>query len=210
MKITDIDADSKLILKFKYNEKPYSMNVSIVAKNSEYIIIPAVLQNDLVIDPSTFVDFEIIFSTKEGIFQYQAMKLDANIYMGMRVYYISSDEDIQRSNRREAFRVFFGEIVNITVISENGRKKNIEGILKDLSVTGMGVIAKQELEIGAMLKIVYNYDGLYFLLQGKIIRKEKVFRYRAFSYGCEFKEPNNSINRIIILKQLRSKKENNS
>ena len=210
MKITDIDADNKLIIKFKYNEKPYSMTVSIVAKNSEYIIIPAVLHNNLVVEPGSFQDFEILYSTKEGIFNFQTLRADANIYLGMRVYYISCDEDVQRLNRREAYRVFFGEIVRITVISENGRQRNTEGILKDLSVTGMGVIAKQELEIGAMMKIVYNYDGLYFLLYGKIIRKEKVYRYRAFSYGCEFKEPNNSINRIIILKQLKNKRAENS
>ena len=206
MKIIDIDTESKLILKFRYKEKSYSMSVTIIVKSKHYIVIPAILERNQVVDPETLLDRELVYTTKEGIFRYEQVKLEFATFMGMRVYYASSEEDIAKMNRREAFRVFIGDLVKITVMLPNGRRKYVEGILKNLSIAGMGILLKQDFEIGATMRIVYEFEGVSFLLSGQVVRKEKVARYRAFNYGCRFKEPNNSINRIIILKQLRAKK----
>ncbi len=206
MKIIDIDTESKLILKFRYKEKPYSMALVLMAKSSKYIVVPAILEKNQLVDPASLTDKELIYTTKDGVFQFASTRMETAVFMGMRVYYVSSEEDVTKMNRRGAYRVFIGDLVKITIILENGKRKYVEGILKNLSVTGMGIILKQDFEIGSAMRIVYEFEGVSFLLSGQVVRKEKVARYRAFAYGCRFKDPNNSINRIIILKQLRSKK----
>ena len=212
MKLTEIETENKLILKFKYKGKPFSMVVALIAKNSQYIIIPSILENDQVVDPASLTEVEIIYTIKEGVFCFTNNKLDATTFNGIRVYYVSSEEDIQKENRREAYRVFIGDLVKILAVTPKGKKKNVEGILKNLSVTGMGVMSKQEFELGTTLRIIYNFEGVNFLLLGQIIRKDKLYRYRAYSYGCKFNDANNSVNRIIMLKQLRQKnsKKNNT
>ncbi len=208
MKLVDIETENKLLLKFKYKEEHYSMIVDLIAKNSKYIIIPSILDNNQVIDPETLEEAELIYTVKEGVFKFEDLSMKTASAMSMRVYHVSSQEDVNRLNRRNAYRVFIGEVVTVTVANEKGSIRNVEGVLKNISVTGMGIILKQEFEVGTMMRILYNCDGVHFLLQGAVIRKEKVKGYRAFSYGCLFKEPDNKLNRILIQKQLRNKKVN--
>ncbi|MDF2906793.1 MAG: hypothetical protein K0R34_2114 [Herbinix sp.] len=208
MKITDIETDNKLLLKFKYKEKSYSMVVVLFAKNALNIIIPSILENGQVVNPQELKEAEIIYTVKDGIYRFGSLKLESAYFRGIRVYHVSSDEDITRSNRREAYRLFVGELVKITVETENGKKRSVEGILKNISVTGMSIVLKQDFDINTSMRILYDFEGLSFYLQGKVIRKEKMNGYRAFSYGCIFKDPNHSINRIIIQMQTRNKKNN--
>lgn len=207
MKIIDIETENKLIIKFKYKDRPFSMIVEIIAKNNKYIIIPSILENNQVVDPNTLSEVEIIYTVKDGIFLFEATSLEISVYQGMRVYLVSSDEDINRQNRREAYRVFIGELVKINITTEDGKKKNIEGIVKNISVTGMGIISKHEFEIGTTMSVLYEFEGIYFHLLGEVIRKEKIHRYKAYSYGCMFKVPNNNINRVITQIQIRNKNE---
>ncbi|MHB8129238.1 MAG: PilZ domain-containing protein [Mobilitalea sp.] len=208
MRLIDIEIENKVIIKFKYKDRPFSMNVDIISKDYKHIVIPSILENNQVVDPSGLSEVEIIYTVKDGIFHFESIELETSMYQGMRVYLASSDNETARVNRREAYRVFIGELVKINVMDENGVKKDLEGVLKNISVLGMGLILKNELEIGTTMSIIYNYEGLNMHLLGKVVRKEKVKRYKAYQYGCLFKEPNNAINRVITLKQIKSKNEN--
>ncbi len=206
MKIIDIETENKLLLKFKYKELEYSMIVALIAKGSNFIIIPSILDNNQLIDPEALEEAEIIYTVKEGVFRFEKLTMEKASVLGMRVYHVHSEEDVTRVNRREAYRVFIGEVVIVTVRSTDGKERNVEGVLKNLSVTGMGILLKQDLELGTTMKILYDCDDIRFFLQGTVIRKDKVRGYRAFSYGCIFKEPDNRLNRIIIQKQIKNKK----
>ena len=164
------------------------MTVDIITKNYKHIIIPSILENDQVVAPSFMSEVEIIYTVKDGFFQFEAIELEASIHQGMRVYLASSPTETSRVNRRDAYRVFIGELVKINIMTENGIKKDFEGVLKDISVLGMGLILKNEFEIGTTMSIIFNYEGLNIHLLGKVVRKDKIKRYRAFSYGCLFKE----------------------
>ena len=207
MRLTDIDTEYKLILRFIYKDKPYSMMVSIITKSIQCLIIPAILDRNQVLDSNLITDAEIIYTVKDGVFIFKDIKLEVSTIMDKRVYLVFSEEDITRLNRREAYRVFIGEIVKITVITKNGRKRVYDGILKDLSILGMGIILKSDIEIGSSVNIAFQYEGLNLPLAGEVIRKEKMNRYRAYTYGCRFREPNSSIFRVIVLKQVKNKTE---
>lgn len=204
MKITEIELPNKLIFKFKFRDKPYRMIMEIVAKSNKYIVIPSILANNQVLDPGMITDVEFIYTVKDGIFLYNNTKLETSSFQGMRVYQVSTEDDITRLNRRGAYRVFIGELIKMLVVNPNGKKKEMDGILKDLSVTGMGIISKVELEIGSNISMIYNYEGLNVHLTGQIIRKDKLERYRAYNYGCIFKEPNNGVNKVVTLKQFKN------
>ena len=208
MRLTDIDTENKLIFRFKYKDKPYSMIVSIITKSIQCLIIPAILDRNQVLDPNIITDAEIIYTVKDGVFIFRDMKLEVSSIMDKSVYLVFSEEDIPRLNRREAYRIFIGEILKISVTSKSGRKRVYEGILKDVSILGMGVILKNDIEIGSVISIAFQFEGLSIPLRGEIIRKEKMNRYRAYTYGCKFEEPNNSIFRVMVLKQVKNKNDN--
>ena len=207
MKIIDIETEIKLLIKFKYKEKEHSLVVTLIAKRDHNIIIPAILEHDQAISPDALNEVEMIYTVKDGFYRFANLKMEGITYRGIRAYSIHSDEDVERSNRREAYRVFIGELVTVMVIKEDGNIRNIQGILKNISNTGMGVILKQDFEMGTTMRIIYNFEGLDFFMQGKVVRKDKMRGFRAFHYGCAFKEPNNSLNRVMIQKQIRSKNE---
>ena len=206
MKLTDIETEIKLLLKFKYKEKKYSLVVMLYEKKAGYIIIPSILKNDKVVHPQELKEAEIIYTVKDGIFRFEQLKIESTYYKGARVYNVSSDENVSRANRRQAYRMFIGELTTVTVIMENGKSRTIEGILKNVSITGMSIVLKQEFDVGTIMRILYEFEGLPFLLQGTVIRKDKMNGYRAFSYGCIFKDPNRCISRVIIQKQIRNKR----
>ncbi len=207
MKLTEIEADNKLIFRFKFKNKPYSMVVKVITKSEQCLMIPAILNRNQVLDPSGLTDVEIIFTVKDGVFIYKDVKLETSIIMEKNVYLVFSEEDVARLNRREAYRVFIGEILDITVLARNGQRNVYNGILKDMSTLGMGVILKNEIEIGSTLQVVYQYEGLNINLVGEVNRKERMNRYRAFIYGVKFREPNNNVFRVIILKQVKNKSD---
>lgn len=207
MVLTDIEVESKILFKFKYKERPYSMAVDVIDKNYQNIIIPAILEGDNLLPPENLSSTEIITTVQDGVFQFQNLTIEAALYQGMRVYLISSDEEVTRFNRRNAYRVFIGELVKVKVTSPDGDQKEVEGILKNLSLTGMCVILKNELKLGSTFSIIYNFEGIPVHLLGTVVRKEQFKRYRAFSYGCSFKDRNTAVNRIVLLKQIRRNKE---
>ncbi|MBH1939966.1 PilZ domain-containing protein [Mobilitalea sibirica] len=205
MRLVEIDMNHKIILKFIYKEKLFRINLDVINKNMTHIIIPSLLEDNQVLDPSKMQDVEIIYTLQEGIFTFTSLTFEVAEYQGMRVYYVSSQENIERLNRREAYRLFIGEILKVTIVNKQGKRKIVEGVLKNVSVTGMCIVLKNELETGDTLKCLYNFEGLNIYLSGKIIRKEKMQRYHAFSYGCVFKDHNSGVSRMIALKHLRRK-----
>lgn len=207
MVLTDIEVGTKILFKFQYKERPYSMTVDVIGKDYQHIIIPAILEADNLLPPENISSTEIITTVQDGVFQFKTLTIEAALYQGMRVYLISSDEEVTRFNRRNAYRVFIGELVKVKVITENGVQKEYEGILKNISLTGMCVILKNDLEVGSTFSILYTFDGIPVHLLGTVVRKEKFKRYRAFSYGCSFKDRNTAVNRIVLLKQIRRNRE---
>lgn len=207
MRLTEIDTENRLIFRFKYKDKAYSMPVNIISKSTQCIIIPAILNRNQVLDPNSITNADLIFTVKDGIYNFQDLKIEASTIMDKNVYLLFSDTDCTKINRREAYRLFVGEILKINVISKDGSTKVYDGILKDMSILGMGIILKNDIEIGTMINVQYSYGGICVQLVGEVIRKSKMDRFRAYTYGCKFFEPNNSVFRIIVMKQLTVKKD---
>lgn len=204
MTISEIVIESKLILKFIYKEIGFSMAVDIIKKENGFLVITAILENDIPVDPKNLSNVELVYIVKDGLYTFQACKLEPTECFSMRAYMITSDENVNKVNRREVYRVFIGEITKIKVISQQGVKTELEGILKDISIQGMGVIFNREIEIGYKISIIYNYEGLNIHLLGEVIRADKVPGRNYYAYGCKFFNPNSLVNRVIMLKQMKT------
>lgn len=205
VKISDIEIENKLTLKFIYKEKEFRMLVDVIKQEKDYIVITAILENDTILDPETMSNVEVVSIVKDGLYTYKTCKLTAIECNGMRSYAITCDDDVSKDNRREYFRVFVGEIGKISITSIDGSKIEMEGIIKDISINGMGVILNREIKIGSKMSVIYNFEGLNIHLLGEVIRAEKVPGRKYFSYGCKFYSSNPLVNRVIILKQMRNK-----
>jgi c-di-GMP-binding flagellar brake protein YcgR len=207
VKISDIEIGKKLILKFVYKELEFSMAVDIIQKEKDCIIITAILENGITLEPSLLTNISLMYIVKDGIFTFQSCNFQVMEYNKMRSYAVSCDEDVVKENRRDAYRVFIGEIVKIRITPTSGAKFGTEGILKNISANGMGIILKREIKVGSKMSILYNFEGLNIHLLGEVIRAQKVPGRNYFDYGCKFYNANSMVNRVIMVKQMRTSKK---
>ncbi|MDF2537232.1 MAG: hypothetical protein K0S76_253 [Herbinix sp.] len=207
MIISEIENGKKLMLKFIYKEIEYSMLVDIIQKAKDHIIITAILENGITVEPSTMQNIRLLYIVRDGIYTFNKCNLQTTELNKMRSYVMTSDENVEKENRREAYRVFIGEIVKVRVSSINGSKIVTEGILKNISVNGMGVIIKREIKVGSKMSILYNFEGLNIHLLGEVIRAQKVPGRNYFDCGCKFYDSNSLVNRVIMMKQMRAAKK---
>jgi c-di-GMP-binding flagellar brake protein YcgR len=207
VKVSDIEIGKKLILKFIYKDIEFNMVVDIIQKEKDYIIITAILENGITLEPSLLKNINVMYIVKDGIYTFNSCNLQVMEYNKMRSYAVTCDDDVVKENRREAYRVFIGEIVKIRITPVSGPKIGTEGIIKNISVNGMGIILKREFKVGSKISILYTFEGLSIHLLGEVIRARKVPGRNYFDYGCKFYNANSMVNRVIMVKQMRTSKK---
>ena len=115
---------------------------------------------------------------------------------------LSCDSKSENVNNREAFRVPYGGDVEYKF-----DEKSLNGRLRDVSATGMGLYTNESYQVGDKLSLVLKDLGYILKLEGQIVRREEqrlgVFKYL---YGIEMDERSEKereeVMRYIFKKQL--------
>lgn len=208
MKIGNIPLNTDIEIVFEYMSKEYCMKIQIQINNTENIFIPAILNNGKPIKPHELKNVKIIYKEPNGVYTFTDIELKAVLYSGANLYEIRNDYEVARVNHRDAFRVFVGDPINFKII----RGDNItttSGILKDISLTGMGIISNFKIEGAALIELIFVTDeGKKIKLRGNIIRVNELEHNRGFLYGCKFIDKNDSsLGKCLLKRQIEHKKK---
>ncbi|MDF2609292.1 MAG: hypothetical protein K0R92_766 [Lachnospiraceae bacterium] len=204
MFINMIPEGSEIELNFIYKEEARSMIVEKRNASINVMYIPAILDKNIPILESEMEDVVISYKANDGITIFNPVKLELKKYNENYIYIVTSDCNAERQNRREAFRVFIGEQVTLTVKYKDGHENKCPGVLKDLSVGGMGIVSGVNLDYVASISIVYEvWDGYNILLTGHVVNSVKL--ERGYLYGCKFNERSEVLSKFTVKRQIKNR-----
>lgn len=206
LKLTDIKAGEKLEISFNYMDKEYAMDLLVHDKSDCSIILPAILHKDNPVFPMELDSKKIVYKTERGLYEYTEFEMDLKKLNNKYVYCVNCEQIAEKINRREAYRVFIGEEVVIKHFDRLGKEQTFKANLKDLSLTGMGIVSNYEMEEGDIVETLYKADHYRVVLQGTIVRIEECEHIKSKIYGVKFNGRTEVLGKAIIKRQFDNKK----
>jgi hypothetical protein len=200
MKLYDLPERAILELKFLFRNKEYTMNMRLQGKQEDRIFIPTVCSKG---QPIGALEQPVItYKTGSGIFIFNDLDMKLVTFSGYYMYSIASLEDVEKINRRETYRVFICEAINFKGITSNGSKIDIYGVLKDISLTGMGLVLNRQYKDLASIEIKIKVNDLSRVtLVGEVINVIKLPKNRGYLYGCRFDGQKDFLSRFLLRRQ---------
>lgn len=119
----------------------------------------------------------------------------------------NAPEEGMPTNRRQAFRLFIGEEMELIVRDTEGAKRyNV--ILKDISETGMGFVSSEDFPLQKHVRLRFQDHSFTMNLSATIVRKyQPEENSPSCVYGCRFSEPNRILSKYITLMQQKKLQE---
>ncbi len=110
-------------------------------------------------------------------------------------------------NRRQAFRLFIGEEMAITLQSEDS-KETIMVLVRDISETGIGFLTNKELKEGDLVRVRIKTKEYVMNLNARILRSRYEESARSMLYGCKFTDIVPKLSQYIMERQREKMKVN--
>lgn len=135
--------------------------------------------------------------------QFTNVKIDL-FHQGEKIYHcVTAPYQGRKINRRNSFRVFIGE-QGMVQIGENKRSQDI--MVKDISEEGFAIVSERDLHAdNAKVRLEYKDKGTTIILQGKVVRKEKVLK-NNFLYGCKLEKNPKGLGNYLAKKQQKRRR----
>ncbi|MDF2589449.1 MAG: PilZ domain [Anaerocolumna sp.] len=206
MKLYELPDKAKLELKFKFQDNEYSMNVILQMKMENLICIQAIKCNGEPLDKVNLSEATLTYKSKDGIYIFSNLTFKLVTYQGIYMYALSSNFEASRLNRRQDYRVFVSEPIVVKLIKENGKSLEVTGLLKDISLSGMGIILtfKTENTIASEIRLNIS-ENKSVKLVGEIINTTELQNGKGFLYGCMFDGKKEILSRYILKQQIKNK-----
>lgn len=130
--------------------------------------------------------------------QFAQIELETVQYKGEVYHLARATQEGQVVNRRENFRVYIGED-GMAQIDEH--EKDREVLVKDVSISGFAIVAKDDLEADdAKVRLSYKDKESRIILQGQVVRKELIDESKIL-YGCKLEKTPDGLARYLNQKQ---------
>lgn len=209
MRLSEIPDKTNLELHLSLKDKHYTINVNTQFKASEYVFIQPISNNGIPIDKLVPYNPTLIYKTMDGIFLFKNLNIKVVYYKGTCLYAISSSFEAERENRRDAFRVFLSDATSLKITKRDGKVIELFGLLKDLSLTGMGIILKYKTEDILSMEITIDCErNTKMTLSGEVVRITELPNQKGYLYGCRFYQTKETLNRYLLKMQVQNKVRN--
>lgn len=117
---------------------------------------------------------------------------------GQKFFRLKSSMSGESFNRREAFRL---SILSPLRLTETSQRKPIDGVLKDISQTGIGFSTNTKLDLDTLLSFTLSDFGLDVSLVIHIIREELIEGDEKYLYGAMIVKDDSNLQKYIFKKQ---------
>lgn len=201
MFLWDLPLGTEITLRFKYKGKDACVQSQVCAVGSSQVGICAVLESGVFVPTSQLHNVLIDYKCASGVYTFSVTKVTKCTINGKFVYGVTCLTCATKLNRREEFRVFFGDLKPIKVIDGTTIEEKIMGVLKDMSPSGMGVILHKYYENDTIFEIEHSTGNFKARLHGLVCRCEELENGKGFLYGCRFREKNHILEKYLVEKQ---------
>ncbi|MHB8128292.1 MAG: PilZ domain-containing protein [Mobilitalea sp.] len=197
MKLIDIPANILVELQFDYIGVVHKIGVGLLYKNAGTVYVSAIKNAGKTIPASKLKNVIMIYKAVAGVYLFKDLAIRSISYNGQNLYVIQTEQEAQKVNHRNAVRLSLGVNVSAKIIMTDGSVNHIYCILKDISLTGMGILSNRKMDKMDKIEISFRVNDNKETVVGNIIHIHEFVNGKGFLYGCEFDEPNGSIGKYV-------------
>ena len=176
----------------------FKSEVAHVVNNS--ILIAPIKVNEQTIGFSDNCQVNFLYVSDGKLYLWESASIKLVRYDGGIYHKIDIFGEGKPFNRRDAYRMYVGEDMPVYVNTASGPTA-ISVLVKDISETGVGFIAKDDIDIDRTIRLKLKDNNTILNLSGVIVRKEYLSNIGSFHYGCHFNEKNDKLSKYIAKKQ---------
>ena len=181
----------------------------IILTKNHSVLINSIKVNDQTVGFSDKCHNNFLYKSEGKLFIWENVDIKLVKYDGAIYHKIDLSGDGKPYNRRDAYRMFIGEEMSLSINTAAGPTA-IEVLVKDISETGVGFISKEELDIDRTFRLKLKDKNILMNLSGVIVRKEFLENIHAYLYGCKFNEKNHLLGKFLAKKQGEILKKKNT
>lgn len=203
MKIYDIPEVSLVEIQFEYMGETHKVKTVLVYKVNQTVYVSAIKSAAYIIPATKLKSVALIYRTELGVYSFRNLVPRSISYNGQHLYAMNTEEDAVLMNHRKDLRLYVGVSITAKVFNADGGVSNLYGVLRDISMTGMGIISNQKVDRMSKIEISFRVNrDKTIKLKGSIIHMNEFTTGKGFIYGCDFDEPNETIGRYVVKKYV--------
>jgi hypothetical protein len=209
MKLYDIPVNTLVELQFYYMDERHMVSSALLYKYADTVYVTAVKSAGKTIPAKKLKNFDLIYKNDAAVYSFSGLNPRSVSYSGQNLYALQTEQEAKPIGHRNAYRLLIGRPVTAKIIAA-GSPRYISCILKDISMTGMGIISKVKIEEFAKIEISFSVnENSQETLTASIIHTREFRSGNGYLYGCEFDNPNEIIGKYIArrLEMIREKAE---
>ena len=200
MHIDSISKGGLMEVEVRCNGKTVTFKSEVAHIVNNSILIAPIKVNEQTIGFSESCKINFLYVCEGKLFLWESANVKLVKYDGIIYHKIDIFGDGKPFNRRDSYRMFIGEDMPIYVNTASGPTA-LSVLIKDLSETGVGFIAKEDIDIERTIRLKLKDNNLFLNLSGIIVRKEFLNNLGSYLYGCRFNEKNDKLSKYIAKKQ---------
>lgn len=201
MTIADLAEHSVVTLVVTMGMKSRDLTTTIAQVNPDYILLEPILIDGKTVGFGSSCTIDLVYVEEPAVFGWRSVSLSLTKTKGKVYYKIPLSEEAQPYNRRNAFRVYIGETMQIFVFQHTGPKP-FDVLVRDISETGFGFISKEKYDVSRTVRFTIPLtDRKSLALAAKIVRREFDEEKQTYSYGCKFAESSASLSGYLMQRQ---------
>lgn len=201
MKLCEVPINTLVELQFYYLNEKHMVSAALLYKYAETVYVSGVRSAGETVNAKKLRNFNLIYKTDAGVYTFSDLNPRSISYNGQNLYAVPGDQEARLVNHRNAFRLFIGTPVSVK-ITVNSTTKRMDCILKDISMTGMGIISLNKIEEFAKIEVTFRVnEATDEKLVASIVHSREFKSGNGYLYGCEFDVPNEIIGKYIARRQ---------
>jgi hypothetical protein len=143
----------------------------------------------------------VIVNVNDIPYRWKSVKIKTVEYNKEKYHLIISDDDVERMNRRNGYRLYLG-IPGVAQLGAN--RAAVDVIIKDISESGIGIVCEKDVEIVGKEIVHVNFreskSGSNFNLNAVDVRKMTLPDERII-YGCKLLGESDKLRKFIMQRQ---------
>ena len=210
MTILDLEEKRELTLVVTVGIKSKDLNTTIAEVHSNYVLLYPILIDGRTVGFGNTCTIDFLYVQDQTVYAWHGIELPLVKTKTGTYYKVVLEGEAKPYNRRNSFRVYIGETMDITVFQSSGPQA-YSVLVRDISETGFGFVSKEEYEVARTIRLsIPLTDRKTLVLSATIVRREYNEEKNNYSYGCKFIEPNAYLSNYLMVKQRERQQEKTS
>ncbi len=206
MKLYEIPVNTLVELQFSYLHEKHMVSSGLLYKYADTVYVSAVKSAGVTIEAKKLKEFSLIYKSDAAVYSFHDLSPRLVSYCGQKLYAIQTEQEASLDHRSD-FRLFIGSPVTAKITS-NGKTRQIDCVLKDISMTGMGIVSNIKIEEYAKIEISFQINNeTQETLVASIVYAREFRSGSAYLYGCELDVPNDKIGSYVARQRAKIERE---